>query len=705
MGARTAFAGVGLALGVLVALPAAAAPPEDPGFLRNRVQQRLHRGELDAAQEDLEAILRAEPTDGFTHHLLAQLLTYGRNLGPEQEAIYRALADESPGVNTALHAVAELELHRQDKFLGPDSEWLVAAIARLEAIADPPDAAFEAHLARRSLLGLVKQGTEAREAGLAAHAVRPDDLQGRISALSRDRRAGNTAAVLAGCRRLVAEDPWAVEACSMLWAVSVAPGPEATAELEAARAAAIAEVEELQTQVVDDAVTAHEVVKFWQRIGESTRASSLIAALKGRHDGFVPPRRGSWWKRSRMVAQPYRALNVATSKALQLGTADERLEALLPLLGQVPEDGSDDFGVQRYLRALSTTAAEVSGGTRHRRAALERLVRGDPSDAASSFDLARLTAKEPGGADEALRRVRASAAALLATPYDPGAAPLRKTFGDHVESVRSGLQERAALESNLLGRLGGDAVIDAEASFPRGPEAAAWFQRAREANGSNEAIDFLLEGLAGLTEAEAEALSKKDLRPLLPIVRDAFPQIDALRGDARAALLAAGSARRAERRLAADGSGVVGRTVHPFVGQPAPRLHFTDLNDQRVDLADLRGEVVIVDFWATWCGPCRQEMPELVALKAELADLPVRFLMLSIDEEPGVVAPFVDEAGYPLQFGWIGVRGMRQIWQVRGIPSLFVVGPDGVVQNHHQGFRPGLKDRLGAEIRDLLRDR
>lgn len=111
----------------------------------------------------------------------------------------------------------------------------------------------------------------------------------------------------------------------------------------------------------------------------------------------------------------------------------------------------------------------------------------------------------------------------------------------------------------------------------------------------------------------------------------------------------------------------------------APDFTLNYLNGEEVSLSDFRGKVVFLNFWATWCGPCRVEMPSMNDLHADLKDENFVLLAVNQQEEPSVVADFVEEQGY--DFPILMDRNGRTSYQygIRGIPTTYIIGPDGNV--------------------------
>jgi thiol-disulfide isomerase/thioredoxin len=115
---------------------------------------------------------------------------------------------------------------------------------------------------------------------------------------------------------------------------------------------------------------------------------------------------------------------------------------------------------------------------------------------------------------------------------------------------------------------------------------------------------------------------------------------------------------------------------------------FPDLNGQRQPLAQWRGKVLVVNFWATWCPPCRAEIPDFIELHRELADQGVQFVGIAIDQG-GKVSDFARELGvnYPLLIGEEGALELqRQLGNQAGVlPFTVVLDSSGRLVTRHQG--------------------
>jgi peroxiredoxin len=135
-----------------------------------------------------------------------------------------------------------------------------------------------------------------------------------------------------------------------------------------------------------------------------------------------------------------------------------------------------------------------------------------------------------------------------------------------------------------------------------------------------------------------------------------------------------------------------GRTPAGKTAEAAPAgpdFALKDLNGNVVRLADLRGSVVIVDFWATWCPPCRQSLPHLQAISNEYGGRGVKVVAIAMDNQgESVVRPFV--AKNNLTFTVLLPDGQvdRAFGGVRSLPTTFVIGPDGMIFRKLVGFNP-----------------
>lgn len=125
----------------------------------------------------------------------------------------------------------------------------------------------------------------------------------------------------------------------------------------------------------------------------------------------------------------------------------------------------------------------------------------------------------------------------------------------------------------------------------------------------------------------------------------------------------------------------------PKVGHPAPDFTLVDLEGEPVSLSDFRGKPVILNFWATWCGPCRLEMPHLQESYAahQADDLVILAVNLTQDDDPDAIPPFIEEFGLTFPVILDEAGEMRQLYQLFGQPASVFIDRDGIITEYWQG--------------------
>lgn len=125
----------------------------------------------------------------------------------------------------------------------------------------------------------------------------------------------------------------------------------------------------------------------------------------------------------------------------------------------------------------------------------------------------------------------------------------------------------------------------------------------------------------------------------------------------------------------------------PEVGYLAPEFTLQDLEGNPVSLSSLRGKVVFVNFWATWCGPCRLEMPEMKRLhEQETPDLVILAVNLTQTERSvDHVRAFMDRFSYRFQVPLDTGGATADLYRAVSIPTSYFIGPDGVIRVKHIG--------------------
>jgi len=135
------------------------------------------------------------------------------------------------------------------------------------------------------------------------------------------------------------------------------------------------------------------------------------------------------------------------------------------------------------------------------------------------------------------------------------------------------------------------------------------------------------------------------------------------------------------------------------VSGAAPGFTLVDVNGRQVSLADFTGKVVILDFWATWCPPCKREIPDFIKLQSEYGSKGVQIVGIALDQ-PEKVRSFVRDNGmnYPVLLGTEEVSA--HYGGVESIPTTFIIDKAGRIVTKYEGFRS--KETFESQINKLL---
>jgi peroxiredoxin len=137
--------------------------------------------------------------------------------------------------------------------------------------------------------------------------------------------------------------------------------------------------------------------------------------------------------------------------------------------------------------------------------------------------------------------------------------------------------------------------------------------------------------------------------------------------------------------------------------KPAPSFAIKTLDGKTVRLADTKGRIVLVDFWATWCAPCKVSFPALDALATSLKDRGVEVLAVSVDANRKNLNEFI--AAQPIKTMRILLdpdMTAADAFEVAALPTSFIIDRQGRIRFTHAGYGPEAVERFGAEIRTLL---
>jgi len=142
--------------------------------------------------------------------------------------------------------------------------------------------------------------------------------------------------------------------------------------------------------------------------------------------------------------------------------------------------------------------------------------------------------------------------------------------------------------------------------------------------------------------------------------------------------------------------------LKPWTGGPTPALTLKDLEGGSHRLSDYRGKVILVNFWATWCGPCRDEMPSIQELKNKLAGKPFVVLAVNLDEPESRIRKFLSQMKLDFIILLDPERKAARAWGARILPASYVIGPDGRIRYSLIGEINWGHDIVVSRISELL---
>jgi len=142
-----------------------------------------------------------------------------------------------------------------------------------------------------------------------------------------------------------------------------------------------------------------------------------------------------------------------------------------------------------------------------------------------------------------------------------------------------------------------------------------------------------------------------------------------------------------------------------FLGAVAPDFTLPSLKGEEVTLSDHKGEdIVLLDFWATWCGPCRMAMPVVEEVAEKFAEQGVQLYAVNLREAPERIRGFLETVGVEESDVLLDQRGaVQRDYAASNIPRMVVVGKDGTIQAIHRGYSPYLRQQLTQQIETLLK--
>jgi len=151
--------------------------------------------------------------------------------------------------------------------------------------------------------------------------------------------------------------------------------------------------------------------------------------------------------------------------------------------------------------------------------------------------------------------------------------------------------------------------------------------------------------------------------------------------------------------------------VFPFitysqeVNSKAPEFSAADINGNIIKLSDLSGKVVLVDFWASWCIPCKKSMPHLVQTFNSLSDSSFTIVSVNVDTEKEKIKEFQSSLGIEIPFTIIFDKESKlpALYNVEGMPTVIIIDKQGTIKLKEVGFDDSIEEKIDKTINKLLK--
>jgi thiol-disulfide isomerase/thioredoxin len=141
------------------------------------------------------------------------------------------------------------------------------------------------------------------------------------------------------------------------------------------------------------------------------------------------------------------------------------------------------------------------------------------------------------------------------------------------------------------------------------------------------------------------------------------------------------------------------------IGKTAPAAESKDLDDKDVKLANLKGKVVVLDFWATWCGPCRSMIPHEREMVKKLDGKKFALVSVSADDEVKTLKDFLEKESMPWTHWFAGKGGdVLKGWNISAFPTIYVIDPNGVIRAKYVGAGPEVEKKLEELVEKLVKE-
>jgi thiol-disulfide isomerase/thioredoxin len=137
---------------------------------------------------------------------------------------------------------------------------------------------------------------------------------------------------------------------------------------------------------------------------------------------------------------------------------------------------------------------------------------------------------------------------------------------------------------------------------------------------------------------------------------------------------------------------------------PAPDCTLKSRSGENIKLSELRGEVVMINFWASWCAPCRQEMPLLEEIYKKYSDLGFTLLAVNVEEDSSKAGELLRDIPVTFPVLYDNTNRVTKLYKVVAMPSTVIIDRDGNLRYLHRGYLPGYEEEYKRQVSELIRE-
>lgn len=137
---------------------------------------------------------------------------------------------------------------------------------------------------------------------------------------------------------------------------------------------------------------------------------------------------------------------------------------------------------------------------------------------------------------------------------------------------------------------------------------------------------------------------------------------------------------------------------------PAPDFTLKSSDGSNIRLSEQKGNIVLINFWASWCGPCRQEMPLLEEIQKKYSKLGFTILGVNVDKDQAKADKLLKDIPVTFPVLYDNEGKVSKLFDIDSMPTTVIVDQDGNIRFHHRGFKPGVENYYINQIKTLIKE-